>query len=640
MSDPAAPKKKMTPSERARHASLVRWGKEQPFAARLAAVREARKKKKGRAAPKPKAKKQTPEERAALAEKERQANIAAVDKAMQDADAAVGPTGLKQILALSQGAQPDKAMADGLVSLGMASISGDGRVMLSPEGRALVRAAERGDATAALDAISKAGDKTKGEKEKPDAEASDPEKEEEKPKGGGGGGGGSAKPSEEEKDAEKVEARKQKAQDTAATVGMAQEELDALRTARDEGGVSNPALVAAGLIGPDGLATDQGRRALTALENGNVGQYRAALQDAQGRMGREKESEQRSAESESRSKERETEQAERRTKRDVQIAKRETDKKKREQDRLDEAERRKTERRSIRVVKMEDEIEQILELAESEIKAGSVLSAANADALLTAYEATDAALERIGAVLEAAGLFDEDEEEETIEGGEVELIEGKADPFLGGEIKALGGDRIGGYAVLFGAEDTHDASEMRDFFTKSTDFWLDHFGWPRPMTYHHGLEPATKDAPIVGHWASARVDDVGVWMEGELNRAHKYHNAVKELVRRGYLKLSSDSAPQWVIREKQPSGSHFVKRWPLITASPTVTPAEPRMMGLSFKALLADLGLEDIDTEAEPTEAAREGVDHALKAETDRATRLSLENELITIATLEATWTH
>src|SRR5437868_5695638 len=40
--------KPLTRSEAARHASLVRWGKEQPFAARLAAIREARKRHKGK----------------------------------------------------------------------------------------------------------------------------------------------------------------------------------------------------------------------------------------------------------------------------------------------------------------------------------------------------------------------------------------------------------------------------------------------------------------------------------------------------------------------------------------------------------------------------------------------------------------
>lgn len=164
----------------------------------------------------------------------------------------------------------------------------------------------------------------------------------------------------------------------------------------------------------------------------------------------------------------------------------------------------------------------------------------------------------------------------------------------GGEIKAIGdGNTVGGYAVLFGSADTPDMSQYRDYFTRSTDFWIKRFGWPRPMTYHHGMDKDTRDDPIVGEWTKARVDDVGIWLEGQLDQAHKYHGAIKELVRRGFLKLSSDSAPQWVVRERQPNGTHEVKRWPLLTASPTVTPAEPRLSGLAFKALMDELGMEE-----------------------------------------------
>ena len=197
-------------------------------------------------------------------------------------------------------------------------------------------------------------------------------------------------------------------------------------------------------------------------------------------------------------------------------------------------------------------------------------------------------------------------------------VEALTETVYGGEIKALNdGDAVGGYAVLFGNSDMPDMSQFRDYFTKDTDFWLGRFGWPRPMTYHHGMERDTHDDPIVGTWTKARVDDVGIWLEGQLDQAHKYHSAIKELVRRGYLKLSSDSAPQWVVRERQPNGTNEVRRWPLLTASPTVTPAEPRLSGISFKALLDELGVE----EQAPIEA---------KAD-DRARAMSLELDLIEI---------
>jgi hypothetical protein len=97
-------------------------------------------------------------------------------------------------------------------------------------------------------------------------------------------GGGGKKPAEKP---DKAAERAKKATETASQVGMAAPDLAALRSATETGGVQNDALSKLGLVGPDGLATDQGRRALTALERGDVRQYNAALQDASARMGRE-----------------------------------------------------------------------------------------------------------------------------------------------------------------------------------------------------------------------------------------------------------------------------------------------------------------------------------------------------------------
>lgn len=201
----------------------------------------------------------------------------------------------------------------------------------------------------------------------------------------------------------------------------------------------------------------------------------------------------------------------------------------------------------------------------------------------------------------------------------------------GGAIKAIGdNDEIGGYAVLFGDADAPDIE--RDYYTKSTNFWLDDFGWPRPITYHHGMDAGTRDDPVIGHWTKAAVDDTGVWLSGQLNRAHAYYKAIKELAARGYLKLSSDSAPQWVQREKQANGANFVKRWPLITASTTVTPMEPRMLPVEVKAYLAELGYSDIDDspEAVTSESVRRD---GVKTDDERTRRLILELDILELET-------
>ncbi len=122
------------------------------------------------------------------------------------------------------------------------------------------------------------------------------------------------------------------------------------------------------------------------------------------------------------------------------------------------------------------------------------------------------------------------------------------------------------------------------------------------------------------------------YASGQLDRAHAYYKAIKELAARGYLKLSSDSAPQWVQREKQANGANFVKRWPLITASTTVTPMEPRMMPVEVKAYLAELGYTPIDDSPEAINSEsvrRDGV----KTDDERARRLILELDILELET-------
>lgn len=162
------------------------------------------------------------------------------------------------------------------------------------------READRAERTAAQDAKRQAAEQAKLD------EAAKP-KEEKPKKGGGGGGGAKPKPTDDEKAQAQREKRTQTARATAAQVGLPDGATDLLTTARDTGGVSDPRLQNMGLVGPDGLATDQGRRALQALESGNVGGYRAAVQDARQKLEREATARTRQAERERRQAERDTE---------------------------------------------------------------------------------------------------------------------------------------------------------------------------------------------------------------------------------------------------------------------------------------------------------------------------------------------
>lgn len=211
-----------------------------------------------------------------------------------------------------------------LAEMGLAEQASDGSYRLTAAGRSVVDAAMSGDPGRVRDTLSKARDQAAPKPEKP-------------PKAGGGGGG-KAKP-------DKAEEKKQLASDTAQKVGLAPGDADALRAAAEGGSVQNAALAGLGLIGPDGLTTDQGVRALKALERGDVIGYNAAVQDAKARMGREEASRQRQSDVVKRRAARDVQVAqarraaeERRTVRDAQRVQRErerqAEKKRREEEKL------------------------------------------------------------------------------------------------------------------------------------------------------------------------------------------------------------------------------------------------------------------------------------------------------------------
>ncbi|KPL80230.1 phage major capsid protein [Herpetosiphon geysericola] len=168
------------------------------------------------------------------------------------------------------------------------------------------------------------------------------------------------------------------------------------------------------------------------------------------------------------------------------------------------------------------------------------------------------------------------------------------------EVKSLGDGRVGAYLVLFGSAEQHDLSDARDYFTKSTDFWLDR--WPTiPMLYDHTLGLPADFEPVVGAWTTKTIDSIGVWAEGELEKAHKYKAMIQRLIDEGKLKTSSDSAPHLVRRKRAAKNTHEVVRWPLLAGSLTTTPAEPRLLPVAtIKSAYKALGLPEPLKETTP----------------------------------------
>lgn len=156
-------------------------------------------------------------------------------------------------------------------------------------------------------------------------------------------------------------------------------------------------------------------------------------------------------------------------------------------------------------------------------------------------------------------------------------------------VKSVARDTIRGYSMLWGDASAVDLEN--EFFTKSTDFWDAMLkDAKRPLTWEHGQEPQTKASPIVGQIVDFGDDDVGRWYVAQLDRAHQYRKAIDALISKREVGTSSDSAPQYVVRERA-GKAVWLKQWPWFASALTTTPAEPRMFdagSLYWKSLGID----------------------------------------------------
>lgn len=259
---------------------------------------------------------------------ERQAKREAERAAKRDATlsaAGVDPADQAALVAARAGQPLSAADGERLERLGLAEQAADGSFRLSAAGRTVVNAAARGDAGQVQDSLSAARD-TVAKRQESEAKriARDQAKREreakriakqQEPKGKKGGGGGKAtpaKPSAEDtrtaREAERAAERQAKTDQALRETGTSAAQLDMLRAAAEgrsiTGGRETETLTRLGLLttGPTGSmeATDQGRRALAALERGDVRGYQAALQDARARQAREAEQAKRQAEADQR----------------------------------------------------------------------------------------------------------------------------------------------------------------------------------------------------------------------------------------------------------------------------------------------------------------------------------------------------
>jgi len=148
--------------------------------------------------------------------------------------------------------------------------------------------------------------------------------------------------------------------------------------------------------------------------------------------------------------------------------------------------------------------------------------------------------------------------------------------YLGGEVKALGDGRVGGYLVRFTNPD--DVDLEGEYFDASTDYGP---AKESATYYNHGMD-AKLGRRTLGS-GPLKSDDVGVWVEAQLQLRDEYEKAVYQLAKAGKLGWSSGTAAHLVEREQKGEAVH-ITRWPLgLDASLTPTPAEPRNMAMPLK---------------------------------------------------------
>jgi HK97 family phage major capsid protein len=156
-------------------------------------------------------------------------------------------------------------------------------------------------------------------------------------------------------------------------------------------------------------------------------------------------------------------------------------------------------------------------------------------------------------------------------------IDPEALAFFGDTVKALGDGKVGGYLVKHSGASDPDLTA--DYFDASTDI---HSPDVLPVLYQHGFD-AKIGKRVLGKAKTGR-DDVGLWIEAQLDMRDEYDKAIYALAEKGKLGWSSGALSHLVEREPVGKSMH-IKTWFIGEASMTPTPAEPRANVIPIKSL-------------------------------------------------------
>lgn len=187
---------------------------------------------------------------------------------------------------------------------------------------------------------------------------------------------------------------------------------------------------------------------------------------------------------------------------------------------------------------------------------------------------------------------------------------------FGGAVKALDDNgKVGGYLVRFSGPTDPDLTG--DYFTSATDFNVDDWPVKTSVYYAHGLDKSLGQRKLGK--ASIKQDDTGLWVEAQLELRDQYERAIFDLAKQGKLGWSSGSASHLIAKKAGDKGSYEVTNWPLVEASLTPIPAEPRNSVTAFLKSLIDID------DSDGPQAGKKLSDHAtcvLATASDYATRL------------------
>lgn len=176
-------------------------------------------------------------------------------------------------------------------------------------------------------------------------------------------------------------------------------------------------------------------------------------------------------------------------------------------------------------------------------------------------------------------------------------LEQEALAYFGDTVKALGNGKVGGYLVRHSGETDPDLTA--DFFDAKTEI---HAPDVLPVLYQHGFDERMGKR-VLGKAKTGR-DDVGMWIEAQLDMRDEYEKAIYALAEKGKLGWSSGALSHLVEREPAGKAMH-IKTWFIGEASLTPTPAEPRNSVVPLKSITLQAAMSSGGREGEVSNAAQ-----------------------------------